>query len=479
MNTRRHCGLGALAALSVIGLVACSSGGVNRGGAVGNGGGNGASAGNSGLAAAGGQSFGTGGSGTSGAGGIDACQAQTEPAVLTPVNMVFIIDKSGSMGSQWTPSPSTCTTNTDCALNNGSCVSGKCTCTTDANCNAGVTCAPTGVCSTGWDNLDLRWNPVRDAMTAFFQNPGTKGLDASLTYFPKGGQPTGAGTGVCDKTHYSTPDVPLESLDDPAAVQVLVASLNNVVPGGGTPTLAAVNGAIQYAQSSMAATPGSKSVVVLVTDGQPGVAAIENGVVVNEQCSCYGGLNCVGSDGAEVGKVAQAAKIAAAATPPVLTYVIGMGEVDPTSMNTIALEGGTQHAYIVDSSVNSNQTSTEFAAALSNIRTVRAPCNIQMPAPPTNETFDKLKVNVQFVTGTGTTQPLYYAGALASKLGGTQLTCPDPGPPAPSNPWYWTYDNEDNPTQIVLCPSACAQTAGDANGKVNIAYGCATNASIH
>jgi len=371
--------------------------------------------------------------GVEGTGGIVACEAQSEPAVLTPVNIIFMIDKSGSMGAQ------------------------------DINRDGDYDDEQE------WDNSAFRWDPVSAALVAFFQNPGAEGLWASLEFFPQGGDPTGPNTGACSITSYATPAVLLQSLDDPAASQLLATRIENTTPSGGTPTLPALQGAIEYARKTMADNPGSTSVVVLVTDGMPGVARIEDGTYYNEKCFCFGEPGCPEQD--EIPYVAQAAQ--AAATEGILTYVIGMGEVEPDPLHTIAAAGGTEQAFIVDLG-DPAVTQAQLAAALGNVRSVRPPCNIQIPPPPEGETFDKLKVNVEFVSGSGVVQPLFYAGALASQLGGTQLMCPNAGPPAPSNPWFWTYDDENAPTQIILCPSACAQTEGDANGVVNVAYGCTT-----
>jgi hypothetical protein len=268
--------------------------------------------------------------------------------------------------------------------------------------------------------------------------------------------------------------VPLKLLDDPAEAQLLVTRIEGTDPAGGTPTLPALQGALTYAEKLMTDNPGSVSVVVLVTDGEPGVARVDEGTgeVLNEKCFCYGEPGCPDQD--ENPYVAQAAGEAADRLG-ILTYVIGMGEIDPTALDTIAAEGGTGQAFIVPLG-DPAQTQADFSAALGSVRSVQAPCEIQMPAPPDGETFDKLKVNVKFVRGTGEAITLRYAGTLASQLGGTQLSCP---PANAGDPWFWTYDNETAPTQIILCESACNQTQGDALGKVNVAYGCATEVAIY
>lgn len=372
--------------------------------------------------------------GTSTQGTMMSCDEQTEPARLTPVNIVFIIDKSGSMGVQ--------------DVNNDGVIDDQ---------------------NNEWDHSAERWNPVRDTLIAFFQNPGSQGLKASLEFFPQGGQPTGPDTGVCRTAEYASPSVPLQSLDESSGPSLLITKINATKPGGGTPTLPAVSGALQYAAKLMTDDPSSRSAVVLVTDGEPGVADKASGTTLNEKCFCFREPGCPDQD--EIPHVVEAVQAGAKSGIP--TYVIGMSrDVDPTNLNMIAVAGGTDHAFIIDELGTPQKTQEELRAVLESVRSVQPPCNILMPKAPTGETFEKQRVNVEYVSSSGEKQPLYYAGPLAAKMGGSQLSCPNAGPPAPANPWFWSYDDEDNPTQIVLCKSACNMTSGDASGRVNVAYGC-------
>ncbi len=371
--------------------------------------------------ASGGSIFGTGGEE-----GIEACEDQTEPAKLTPVNIVFMIDKSGSMGDQ------------------------------DVD-GDGMFDGPNE-----WQNTLYRWDPVKEALIAFFTDPGAEGLEASLEFFPNGTQPTGPDTGACRIAEYQYPAAPMTPLDDETGRQMLISRLENTTPSGGTPTLPALQGAIEYARQTMQENPGSKSVVVLVTDGEPGIGRTEEGVTYKEKCFCYGEPGCPDQD--EIPYVAQAAS--AAKDEGILTYVIGMGEADPANLDTIAYAGADQPAFIV-STGDPDQTRSMFASALASIRSVQAPCEIEIPAPPEGESFDKEKVNVEFATASGATN-LAYAGPLAAAEGGL-AACPDVNS---ATPWYWTYDNEEDPTKIILCDSACNATQGDETGRVNVKYGC-------
>jgi hypothetical protein len=87
-------------------------------------------------------------------------------------------------------------------------------------------------------------------------------------------------------------------------------------------------------------------------------------------------------------------------------------------------------------------------------------CELALPIP-SQGTLDPSKVNVRVVTPTGTTTLFKVAGAAACDASGG-----------------WYYDDEVNPTKVLLCPSSCqaAQDAGSASGQVQIEvlFGCAT-----
>ncbi len=150
-----------------------------------------------------------------------ACVTAMKNASLPAVNLVLMYDKSGSMGDP----------------------------------------------AEGGDPK-VKWIPVNTGMKAFFADPASSGYNASLQFFPAPGDITA----TCDAA-YASPLVPLTSLGQS---QSLVAALDKASPQGGTPTLPALEGAIAYAKQTAAARPDEKTVVVLVTDGEPGLMV--NGV---------------------------------------------------------------------------------------------------------------------------------------------------------------------------------------------------------
>lgn len=144
-----------------------------------------------------------------------ACVNEVAQAELAPTNLVFIYDKSGSMGDT----------------------------------------------TTGFDP-NVKWNPVNTGMKSFFTDPYSATVRASLQFFPQNDDTIQT---TC-QFNYATPQVALSVANDP----LFESALDTTKPSGGTPTLPALQGAIAYAQQIATQRPDEKTAVVLVTDGEPG-----------------------------------------------------------------------------------------------------------------------------------------------------------------------------------------------------------------
>lgn len=144
-----------------------------------------------------------------------ACVSEVASAELAPTNLIFIYDKSGSMG--------------------------------DA--------------ATGFDPAK-KWIPVGTGMKEFFADGYSKTLRASLQFFPLNDDTIET---TCAYP-YGQPTVALTSASDAAFTQ----AIDGTKPSGGTPTLPALQGAIAYAKQVATDRPGDKTAVVLVSDGEPG-----------------------------------------------------------------------------------------------------------------------------------------------------------------------------------------------------------------
>jgi len=394
-------------------LVACSG---NKG-EVGFGPGNSSSSGASGSSGKGGSSGTSGGSSSSGdllggdAGNVPldaACATESAKAQQQPLDMYIMLDQSGSMKES---------------------VSGG-----------------------------NKWTAVTAALGAFVNQPSAAGIGVGLQYF--GVPPTasscptkctveadcqgngpcvlgtclgcalgGGGGDSCNGADYAKPEVEIAPL--PGVASAITTSMGQHGPSTGTPTSAALAGAITHAKDWATAHPGHVTIAVLATDGDPA------------DCDT------------DLGHINSIAAAGVAGTPKILTFVIGVGN-SLTALNGIAAAGGTGQSFNVDTGANVNQ---QFLDAMNKIRGTALGCQYQIPASKSGGALDYGTVNVQYTDGSGkvTTVP-----KVADKN-----ACPASG-----DAWY--YDNPTKPTQIILCDSSCKVVTGDTKGQVSIVVGCAT-----
>src|SRR5439155_17343672 len=160
----------------------------------------------------------------------------------------------------------------------------------------------------------------------FVTSPSASGLHVGLGYFPMDRED-------CNPASYSVPAVPVGAL--PAVAAQITGSVGMTMPGGGTPTLPALEGVYRYARQREAMV-NRRLAVALATDGQPNA--------------------CMSS----VAAVSAAASTAAGMG--ILTFVIGVGP-SLQNLNAIAMAGGTKMAYLVE-----NATADEPAAAFKTVQ---------------------------------------------------------------------------------------------------------------
>ncbi len=300
------------------------------------------------------------------------CASSSSQAQLVPVNLVTLLDASGSMGD-------------------------------------GVNGDPT-----------LKWMPVTAALEAFFADDQSTGMSASLSLFPSVND-------TCDPSEYYFGQVPMTALPEPSAFATAIAA---ATPMGQTPTLPAVEGAIDLAHDAAMMAPGSRSAIVLVTDGDP------------DQCD-----SSVSDVSFQVAKVA--------ATTP--TYVIGVGD-DLPSLDMIAQSGGTGAPTIV-SVGDADATKMEFLTALEKIRGLVLSCDFPLPTPPSGQTLDFMAVNVLYTPSAASPEQFLYDSACSTGVG-------------------WRYDDPMMPTKVELCPSSCDEVRKDHGGRIVVVFGCATAGNL-
>lgn len=299
------------------------------------------------------------------------CATVTAAAKLNKVDLVFLVDRSGSMGD-------------------------------------GVN-----------GDRTKKWDPVTSALKTFFADPKSKGLRASLEFFPADGND------VCNSSGYYFPAKEMTAL--PATD--FVAAIEAIVPKGETPTLPAIIGVIDYAVDQMPSSPSDRSAIVLVTDGEP--------------AGCESSVKNVST---ECGK--------AFLMKGIPTYVIGMDNLP--GLDEIAMECGTDHAVAITVG-DPAQTNTAFLEALESVRGSTLKCDFAIPQldPNGNAQLDFEKVNVEHTPS-----------------GGSKVAVPRSQDCAFSG--GWRYDDPAAPTKVELCPTLCDQVRNDDAAKIDIVFGCAT-----
>ena len=251
-------------------------------------------------------------------------------------------------------------------------------------------------------------------------------------------------TADCSPATYAAPAAPIAEL--PGARAALVAAIQSAMPdvNGATPTGPALQGAIDQASTWATAHPDHQVVAVLATDGLP--------------------TECMPVDIAAVAGIASAGSLA---TPSIATFVIGVVGPDdadaPGNLNAIALAGGTESAFIVDTQ---GDVAAQFRDALNQIRASRLSCDLLVPEAEAGKTVDYEFVNVVFDDGTGPA-PVGHVGDWSA--------CD-----ADEGGWYFDKDpdNGATPEHILICPATCQKFGQVDTGSVQIQLGCRRHEAV-
>ncbi len=252
---------------------------------------------------------------------------------------------------------------------------------------------------------------------------------------------------ICDPASYQTPAVEFGAL--PGAAASLSSSIATQVPLGDTPTRPALRGAISHARDWAAANVGHSVVVVLATDGFP--------------TECTGGTSAFGASATALTDVVNVATEGLAGASRIQTFVIGVFSSDEATaqanLDQIAVAGGTEHAYVIDTSGNVQQG---FLDALNEIRAARLDCEFQIPQPPSGKTLNFNEVNFQYTDANLMSTSYYYVA-------------PDGCTGAP-NEWHYNVAPApgSTPTRIIACPATCDALKTVIGGTVQIQLGCTT-----
>ena len=311
-------------------------------------------------------------------------------------------------------------------------------------------------------NGGTKWQSVTGALTTFVQQPNLDGVSVGLGYFgtPVGGAcsvfsctvdadcgqtacgpcdviggvgicqgfiTSGGGSDSCAAADYAIPAVEIAPL--PGVGSAITTSMGAHSPSTNTPTSAALQGAVDHAGAWATSHPGEVAIAVLATDGDP------------TECDTT------------LADINQIAATAAAGTPKIPTYVIGVGS-DTSNLNGIAVAGGTGSAFLVDTGGNVN---AQFLDAMNAIRGTALGCVYQIPTPSSGS-IDFSSVDVVYQPGGGGPSQTF-------PNVGTKAMCPMTG-----DGWY--YNDPSNPTQIILCDATCSAITTDTNGEIDISLPC-------
>lgn len=290
-----------------------------------------------------------------------------------------------------------------------------------------------------------KWIAVRGALQSFFDDLATKN-DPSFA----------VGMYLFSSTQQKSAtavDVPISFVDATHAAALKARLAPPVFPNSGTPLNAAITGQLGILNAYTPAAPvvpGGKLVLVAMTDGIP----------TDSKTGCI-----------------SAVQAAAAASPKVLTFAVGVGNEDasPTTvydeafMASLAQAGGTAaagcnaswgdadktgtpcHFQITPGAKSAAQIRADFTSAIEKIRDTVASCEFDLKKPAGAGELDPTNVNVVFTPG-----------------GGADTTIPQGAADG------WTYDDPTNPTKVYLHGKSCGALKADPQGKIRVVIGCKT-----
>jgi hypothetical protein len=268
-----------------------------------------------------------------------------------------------------------------------------------------------------------RWEALRDAVESFALDPGAADIRAGIGFFSLSG--VSDDNLDCDAVKYAEPAVAIGSLTEVGPE--LVAAMDDITPAGLTPTVPALEGAIDYARTWAREHPERATLVVLVSDGFP------------TQCQTAPDA------------ISQAAKAGYESPQHIRTFVIGVGDVAKFNLDNYARSGGTGKAFLTDA----GDVTQSFVDALGNISNRDLACEYRIPDPPSGMKLDPKKVQVIYTPGAGSAEEVPKVDSL--------------GACAQSTHGGWYYDDPGNPSKITVCPCTCTRFQA---GQVDVRLGC-------
>ncbi len=268
-----------------------------------------------------------------------------------------------------------------------------------------------------------KWSKTISALIGFVNDEKSAGIRIGVNIFPAAGTLT-----ECDPAVYTSLALPMGEL--PAYAPTLVSGMNAWTVGGETPTWGALSGTYTFAKAHTVLAPERATVVVFASDGDP----------------CCGA--CAEEDIDDIASLVQDAQVAG-----INTYVVAIDGSSVSALDKIAAAGGTGEALDITADVGL------FAEKLELIRHAALGCEYDIPDPPEGERLNADEVNVTYTPGGGGEKQTFARAADAEVCDASMA---------------WYYDDPEEPSQIVLCPSTCDYVAQDLTATLEVLFGCAT-----
>lgn len=348
------------------------------------------------------------------------CAAETRRAKETPLDMVLVMDRSGSMGDK---------------------VSGG-----------------------------RKWDLLTAALGSFLRDPASAGIGIGLVFFgiPDGVDDRGDLAVSCRSADYAQPVVPIAPL--PGTAPVVVASFQARAPLGGTPTRPALEGASAYAESWLTQHPDHRVAIVLATDGEPNdcdstIASVSALSVDANQNGIATYVVGVGNRLVDLDQIAAAGGTGKA-------YVVDTGSDITQSflsaMNAIRNLAALPCHYSLPKSGDSDagkrldfdKVNVAYSTWRGKAAHVEANADAQIPDAQIPD------ADAQIPDA---------GGADAGPPRTTTMFEQAPNSAACSANWgEWYYDDARAPTAINLCPATCATVKADLSGEIDVLVGCET-----
>lgn len=364
--------------------------------------------------------------------GVDAVTAKT-----TPVNMLLVLDKSGSMAS------------------------------------------PPDEDSTG-----SLWDATRSALSTALDD-APEAVSFGLQMYPAKEIPQDCSGNCCDMPEGDDIDVPIEDGDD--VRERIVQLLDRTNPGGGTPTAAALARAYQYFATGPGADLDGDRFVLLATDGGPncnsGASCELEACTINIDEQCLNpNVNCCATNRAGcLDDDETLTQIQMLRGIGVDTFVVGLTGTEQYAeqLDGFAEAGGRPREGKPEKyfKVGAQGSADGLAQVLSEITTqLVQSCDRQLAEAPPDLNQVNVAVNCEIIPWGNPPEDEQPTGGEGGQggQGGMSSVDPDDGATNGNDEDYWWLDDSSDPPTIRIGGNVCGTIESEGVERIDIVLGCPT-----